>query len=82
MDVFPDLTRIFTVTPDQMAKFRVEAAENGIALPGLSSGQAMTHGVVIDYAYDGVSSLVLTIVSKPFYIPASVIWTELRSYLG
>lgn len=75
------MTKTYVITPDQMAKFRVEAAENGIALPGLSSGQATTHGVVIDYAYDGVQSLVLTIVSKPFYIPASVIWSELQSYL-
>lgn len=70
----------FTITPDQMAGFRQQATSQGILVPASNSGTVTHDGVSIGYAFDG-TTLTLTILSKPFFIPASVIFGELAPYL-
>lgn len=69
------------ISAEQMAKFREEAAANGIAVPAGNSGQLVTHGCTLSFSYDG-TNLGITILSKPFYIPASAIWSNLDPYLA
>lgn len=77
----PNLTGSFQVTPDQINTFRAELAANGISVPDGNSGVFTTKGVTIDFVYDGISSLILTISGKPWYDPVSAIWDEIEKYL-
>ena len=70
----------FTVTPDQLETFRQEAAKAGLVIPPGNTGDVTTHGVTMTFSYDG-TTLTLTITSKPFFIPASMVWGELAPYL-
>lgn len=76
----PNLTRSYLVKPEEMTNFRELAYKNGLIVPEYDNGEVETHGIKIHFAYDGVT-LTLTILSKPFYIPASMIWRELSAYL-
>lgn len=69
------------ISADQLVKFREEANANGIAVPSGNSGQLIAHGCTLAFSYDG-TNLGITILSKPFYIPASAIWSSLDPYLA
>lgn len=69
------------ITPDQMDKFRTEAAANGITIPEGNSGRIIAHGVTMGFEYVG-TTLNLSIVNKPFYIPESVIWNQIEPFLS
>jgi hypothetical protein len=73
--------KTYNVTPAQMANFRAVAAQNGLSVPAGNAGQVETHGVVISFTYDGAAQLAITIMSKPWYVPASGIWGELEGFL-
>lgn len=73
--------RNYPVTPEEMANFRAILAKDGVVVPNGNSGQIETHGVEISFSYDGTAALTLTILSKPFFILASTIWSQLEGYL-
>lgn len=75
-----DLMQSYTVNPEQFDSFRDALKKNRIEASEGNSGQIETHGIVISFVYEG-TILTLTIVSKPFYIPASMIWSEINSYV-
>jgi hypothetical protein len=77
----PNLTRSYPVTPTEFSNFRTLGAANGVTIPPGNSGQVVEDGVTIDFAYDDVMTLVLTIVDKPWYIPASAVWDALAKFL-
>jgi hypothetical protein len=76
--------RYSPITPDQMAKFRTQLASAGITAPSGNSGQSADpkDGVTLGFVYDGTANLDLTIITKPWYIPASLIWNELDGYVN
>lgn len=76
--------KTYTVTPEQVAAFRNEAAANGVTVSPGNSGivtDSKDH-VTLGFQYDGASHLVLTISSKPWYAPDSMIWTALDKYIA
>jgi hypothetical protein len=81
MAIDPDAQRTYPVTPSQMASFRTILAENDIAAPSGNSGQIEADGVTVSFTYDGTATLTLVLVSKPFYIPAAMVWSEIEGYL-
>jgi hypothetical protein len=75
------MSKTYQVSSDKFTTFQAEALKNGLLLTG-DKGQVETHGVVMSYAYDGTANLSVTIVSKPWYIPASTVWSELESFMA
>lgn len=77
----PELTRTYQVNPDQIASFREGLTKAGILLPDGNSGEFKTEGVTIDYSFDGVSTLTITIADEPWYDPISLIWSSIEKYI-
>jgi hypothetical protein len=75
------MNKTYPVTPAEMDSFRAILTQDGVTVPAGNEGQIVTHGVTMAFSYDGTAGLTLTIVSKPFYVPASMIWSEIQGYL-
>jgi hypothetical protein len=62
--------------------FRVEAARAGVTIPSGNTGTVTDDKdhVTLAFAYDGSAVLNLTITDKPWYVPASMIWSELDKF--
>ncbi len=69
-----------TITPEQFAA-RAKEVENetGETITG-NSGELSHNGVTIDWKYDGVSTLELTMVKKPFFVSAAMIENTLLKW--
>ena len=60
------------ITPAAFSAIQARAqSESGLTLNG-NAGQASGHGVTVRWTYDG-ATLTLSLVSKPFFVPQSVI---------
>lgn len=75
------MSKTYQVSANKYVDLQAVALKNGLLLTG-TSGQAETHGVTMSYSYDGTANLSVTIVSKPWYIPASTVWSELESFMA
>lgn len=69
-----------TITPEQFAA-RAKEVDNeiGETITG-NSGQLAHNGVTIDWHYDGVSTLELTMVKKPFFVSAAMVENTLLNW--
>jgi hypothetical protein len=77
----PNLTRSFSVSPTQFANFKVQAAAHDIVVSAGNTGSVDADGVEIQFSYDGSTTLVLTILDKPFFLSADFIFSQLEPYL-
>lgn len=75
-------TQTFPATPAQLDHLRAELATNGVTVPAGDSGQITGRGITADFTYDGSSGLVVTIRSKPWYLPAATIFADIKNALA
>ena len=75
------MERQFNISPAQFASFKHQAAQHGITIPDGFVGEVNADGCKFDYNYDGTQRLSLTIVSKPFFLSADFIFSQLTPYL-
>ncbi len=63
------MSKTFTITPAQFTAYLALMPSNGLEITPVDAdhGQAVGHGVTIDYAYDG-TTLTLTGRDKPFFV--------------
>lgn len=78
----PNLTRSYSVDPTQFANFKVQAAAHDIVVPSGNTGTVDADGVELHFAYDGSTTVVLTILDKPFFLAADFIFSQLEPYLS
>jgi hypothetical protein len=74
------MSQSFTATPDQIASLRNQLYAEGVTLPDGNSGQITGDGITANFSYDG-TTLTVTIIDKPWYIPASMIFDKIQSHL-
>lgn len=63
---------IISITPTQLEVARQRLAQGGVMLIG-TRGTVESMGVKLAFNYDGVGTLVLTVLSKPWYLPMGVV---------
>lgn len=68
------------ITRPQLQAKKAVLAQNGIVIDG-DSGTVDSHGVTVDYTYDG-ETLALTVVKKPFFCPESAVEDKLREFFA
>lgn len=77
-------TKIYTLTPDQVASFRAQFASTDNPLPVGNFGKWSPPGhpeITLSFAYDGKSDLTLTILHDAWFETCGEIWGKLDSYL-
>lgn len=79
-------TQNYTVTPDEYQAMQAQlTTQSGTVTvqfnSGRLSGTIVDQGVILNFSYDGTSQLTVTISSKPFWVPTSMVWSELSSFL-
>ena len=68
------------VTPAQFEKIRTLMLAKGFQFPPGNTGRVASEkvGVELSFSYDGTNALTIQIEKKPMFVPASMIWTEMK----
>jgi hypothetical protein len=75
-----------TLTPAQfhaaLSKLYSEPGASVSLGSGGNSGSVTGDGVTIGFTYDGSSSLAVNVLSKPWYLPESVVESHISQYFA
>jgi len=77
--------KTFPCTPAQFNALRSRLLEQGITIPsgddGIISTETPAH-IALKYHYDGDSTLTLSILEKPLFLPSAMIWEKVSEWIA